>query len=82
MSKINLATAENFNDIADYKLQTYNRAMMSLNILESNGEADVREYFSQFSEKDYMALAAMLIAIKRNPEEVRRGVILNVIPTE
>lgn len=82
MSKINLNTVETFNEIEDVKLRNYNRAMMSLNLLDSNGEADVRSYFQRFNDHERLSLAAMLIAIKQDPEKVKQEVIKHVTPIE
>jgi len=67
-----------FNDIQDNNLRAYNRAIMTCNLLEENGEQHARKYLNQFGEKDRAAIGALLMAIKTDPEETKRRVLQNV----
>lgn len=66
---------ETFIDIKNPVVQAYNRAMTSLSILEEDGEAEVREYFTQFSEQDRASIAAMMIAHKRDPDATKKRIL-------
>jgi len=66
-----------FNDIEDIKLRNYNRAMLAMNLAQDKVENDVRSYFSQFNEQERVEIMVMLLAIRTDPEETRRQVIVN-----
>lgn len=69
-----MKNAETYIDIQNPALRAYNRAVTSLTIFEEDGDQATREYFQQFSDQDRTAIAAMMIAIKRNPEETLKRV--------
>lgn len=66
-----------FNDVESVKLRAYNRAVMAMNLAEENGDADTRAYFQTFSDAERGQIFAMLLAIKQDPEETKRQVILD-----
>lgn len=63
-----------FHDVENPVVSAYNRAITSLSIFDEDGEEPTREYFQQFSENDRSAIAAMMIAIKRDPEATLKRV--------
>ena len=67
----------NFNDVENNTLRTYNRAQFAMNLAEDTSPDNVRDYFQQFNEQDRTAILIMLAAIRQNPEETKRQVLVN-----
>ena len=64
---------DSFNHIQHAPLKHYNRAVMSCNIREDMGEEASKEYLTQFSKEDKLAILGVLQGVKKvGVEEFKR----------
>lgn len=54
----------NFNDVDSPLLRTYNRAVLSMNLLEQYNQEEAEQYLTQFTDNDKAAIHAILLAIR------------------
>ncbi|AJT60737.1 hypothetical protein [Citrobacter phage CVT22] len=68
----------NFNEIEATLLRTYNRAVMTTNLLEQYNQEEAEQYLNQFTDNDKAAIHAILLAIRLyGVDAVERKVILD-----
>lgn len=65
----------NFTNLADAELQAWNRTAVSFNIAADEGVAKMKEYLSQFSKEENVAVQAMITRIKNDGYEQTRTAV-------
>jgi len=63
----------NFEDIQHLPLRAYNRAVFYSNLFEDSGKMYAKEYVSQFSPKERLAIAQTIAAVRKfGPKRVQQ----------
>lgn len=60
----------NFNDVAHLPLRTYNRAVMTFNLLEDFGQEGASQYLAQFSDSVKRQIFMLIEYIRRDGYKV------------
>jgi hypothetical protein len=64
---------DNFNNIENNELRTWNRCATVFNILKLHGSKVLNKYLEQFSEDERKAIAGMFATIKEKGYEFTRA---------